>query len=95
MIAKTQQGTTSASGYDITPLDAETIQRLAQDLNPEEYRILLDHGTEAPFCGTLLDNKLDGVYACRFADCRFFHRNISSIRERAGRRFTRHSIMTT
>ena len=36
----------SESGYDITPLSAEAIERLARDLNEEEYRILLDHGTE-------------------------------------------------
>ena len=56
---------TSASGYDITPLDQQALDRLAEDLNEEEYRVLLDHGTEPPFCGTLLDNKLEGVYACR------------------------------
>jgi peptide-methionine (R)-S-oxide reductase len=27
--------------------------------------VLLDHGTEPPFCGGLLDNKQEGVYACR------------------------------
>ena len=48
---------TSDSGYDITPLSEEAIERLAQDLNEEEFRILLNHGTELAFCGTLLDNK--------------------------------------
>jgi peptide methionine sulfoxide reductase MsrB len=62
----------SDSGYDITPLDAEAIERLAQDLNEEEYRILLNHGTEPPFCGTLLDNKMDGVYACRLCGLPLF-----------------------
>ena len=62
----------SNSGYDITPLTSEAIQGLAQDLNEEEYRILLDHGTEPPFCGTLLDNKLDGVYACRLCGLPLF-----------------------
>lgn len=33
-------------------------------LTPEQYRITRSHGTEAPFCGTLLDNKRDGVYSC-------------------------------
>jgi len=40
--------------------DAEWQERLS----PEAFRILRKAGTEAPFCGTLLDNKLDGVYAC-------------------------------
>jgi peptide-methionine (R)-S-oxide reductase len=62
----------SESGFDITPLDQETIDRLAQDLNEEESRVLLNHGTEAPFCGTLLDNKLDGTYACRLCGLPLF-----------------------
>lgn len=63
---------TSDSGYDITPLSADAIQRLAQDLSDDEYRILLNHGTEPAFCGTLLDNKLDGVYACRLCGLPLF-----------------------
>ena len=55
----------SASGYDLTPLSAEQRQRLAQRLTPEERHVLLDHGTEPPFCGTLLDNKQAGTYVCR------------------------------
>jgi methionine-R-sulfoxide reductase len=33
-------------------------------LTPAQYRIARAQGTEHPFCGTLLDNKLQGVYAC-------------------------------
>ena len=33
-------------------------------LTPEQYRITREKGTERPFCGTLLDNKLTGVYSC-------------------------------
>ncbi|MFK7883418.1 MAG: bifunctional methionine sulfoxide reductase B/A protein [Phycisphaerales bacterium] len=33
-------------------------------LTEEQYRILRTDGTEAAFCGTLLDNKQQGVYAC-------------------------------
>lgn len=33
-------------------------------LTPEQYRILRRAGTEAAFCGTLLDNKKEGVYVC-------------------------------
>ena len=62
----------TSSGYDITPLSAEAIERLAQDLNEEECRILLNHGTEPAFCGTLLDNKMDGVYACRLCGLPLF-----------------------
>ena len=57
--------TTSAAGYDITPIDDAERARLAQKLSGEERRILLDHGTEHPFCGGLLDNKEDGSYVCK------------------------------
>ncbi|MEP6704893.1 MAG: peptide-methionine (R)-S-oxide reductase, partial [Acidobacteriota bacterium] len=70
---KTQtQKELSESGYDITPISDEMRDRLAQDLNEEERRVLLDHGTEAPFCGTLLDNKQDGTYACRLCGLPLF-----------------------
>ena len=33
-------------------------------LTPEQYEILRNKGTEAPFTGELLDNKEDGIYQC-------------------------------
>ncbi len=33
-------------------------------LTPEQFRVARSQGTERPFCGTLLDNKQHGVYAC-------------------------------
>lgn len=33
-------------------------------LTPEQFRVLRNSGTERPFCGTLLDNKKQGVYTC-------------------------------
>lgn len=57
--------TRSDSGFDLTPPDADERRRLEADLSPEEKRVLLHHGTEAPFCGGLLGNKEDGVYCCR------------------------------
>lgn len=33
-------------------------------LTPDQYRITRGKGTEAPFCGTLLDNKQPGTYTC-------------------------------
>ena len=35
-----------------------------KQLSPEQFRIARGKGTEAPFCGTLLDNKKAGVYSC-------------------------------
>ena len=44
----------SASGHDLTPLsDAEKQQR-AEHLTDEEKRILLNQGTEPPFCLSLI-----------------------------------------
>jgi methionine-R-sulfoxide reductase len=33
-------------------------------LTAEQFAIARGHGTERPFCGTLLDNKRQGVYTC-------------------------------
>jgi methionine-R-sulfoxide reductase len=33
-------------------------------LSPEQFQIARGKGTEHPFCGTLLDNKRQGVYTC-------------------------------
>jgi peptide-methionine (R)-S-oxide reductase len=57
--------TRSASGYDLTPLTAAQREQLAAKLTPEERRIMIDHGTERPFCGGLLDEHGEGVFACR------------------------------
>lgn len=54
----------SQSRYDITPLSRERVAELASKLDPEAYRVTQKAGTEPPFCGTLLDNKKDGIYAC-------------------------------
>ncbi len=54
----------SASGYDITPLPKEKVAALAARLDPESYRVTQKAGTEPPFCGTLLDNKRQGIYTC-------------------------------
>jgi methionine-R-sulfoxide reductase len=54
----------SASGYYVTPLSPERVRELAAKLSPEEYRITQKAGTEAPFCGTLLDNHKEGIYVC-------------------------------
>ncbi|NNM72407.1 peptide-methionine (R)-S-oxide reductase MsrB [Enterovirga aerilata] len=55
----------SPSGFDLRPPSPKERARLEADLSPEEKRVLLHHGTEAPFCGGLLNNKEKGVYCCR------------------------------
>ena len=62
----------SHSGYKLDQLGAADLERLAKRLNAEERRILLNHGTEPPFCGGLLDNKQDGVYGCRLCGLPLF-----------------------
>jgi peptide-methionine (R)-S-oxide reductase len=63
---------TSESGYGIDPLPYELKKQLALKLTPAERDILLLQGTEPPFCGTLLDNKGKGVYACRMCGLPLF-----------------------
>ncbi len=62
----------SASGYDLTPPTDEERRRLEAGLTREEREVLLHHGTEAPFCGGLLDNKTDGAYCCRLCGLPLF-----------------------
>jgi peptide-methionine (R)-S-oxide reductase len=62
----------SPSGFDLTPPTADERQRLEAGLSREEAEVLLHHGTEAPFCGGLLDNKEDGVYCCRLCGLPLF-----------------------
>jgi peptide-methionine (R)-S-oxide reductase len=64
--------TQSPSGYDLTsPSDAER-PALEAALTADERRVLLTHGTEAPFCGTLLGEKRAGVFACRLCGLPLF-----------------------
>jgi methionine-R-sulfoxide reductase len=56
------------AGQLVGPLDVPKLS-LSDDewrkrLSAEQFRILRSQGTERPFCGTLLDNKRQGVYAC-------------------------------
>jgi peptide-methionine (R)-S-oxide reductase len=41
-------------------------------LTRAEAEVLLHHGTEAAFCGGLLDNKTDGAYCCRLCGLPLF-----------------------
>ena len=64
--------TTSASGHDLTPISTAERDRLAARLTPEERHVLFDHGTEPPFCGGLLHEHGDGVFACRLCGLPLF-----------------------
>mgnify|MGYP002397310552 CR=1 FL=1 len=53
------------SAYDLSPPTDKQLQQLSEQLSADEKRILLSQGTEAPFCGGLLDNHQDGCYVCK------------------------------
>ncbi len=72
MNTPSQHPARSASGYDLRALNPGERNRLAEKLTPEERRILLNQGTEPPFCGTLLNNKERGLYACRLCGLPLF-----------------------
>ena len=53
------------------PSEAQRAQIIA-GLNRDERRVLLEHGTEAAFCGVFLDNHREGIYTCRFCGLPLF-----------------------
>lgn len=58
----------NSSGQLVGPVDSPKVE-LSDDewrkkLTAEQFQIARGKGTERAFCGTLLDNKLEGVYSC-------------------------------
>ena len=47
-----------------TPRVIKTDAEWRAQLTPEQYAVARSKGTERPFCGTLLDNKREGLYTC-------------------------------
>ncbi len=47
-----------------TPRDSKTDAEWRAQLSEAQFRIARGKDTERPFCGTLLDNRKEGVYAC-------------------------------
>lgn len=58
--------------FDLTPPSPSARAILEAGLDAEEQRVLLNHGTEAPFCGGLLTEKRSGLYACRLCGLPLF-----------------------
>ncbi|MGE3313846.1 MAG: peptide-methionine (R)-S-oxide reductase MsrB [Planctomycetaceae bacterium] len=56
------------TGKLVGPVESPKVERTDDEwrsrLTAEQFRVLRHQGTEAPFCGTLLDNKKHGVYTC-------------------------------
>ncbi len=59
--------------FDLTPPSEDQLASLTAALSDEERRVLLDHGTEAPFCGIFLDEKRPGLFTCRLCGLPLFH----------------------
>lgn len=55
-------------GRLVGPRESPAVVRTDADwrsrLTPEQFQIARGKGTERAFCGTLLDNKREGIYAC-------------------------------
>jgi peptide-methionine (R)-S-oxide reductase len=62
----------SSSGFDLSPLCSEERSAREAMLTPDERGVILFQGTERPFCGGLLANKMSGVYACRLCELPLF-----------------------
>ena len=60
------------TAFDMTPPTAEQRRQITAGLNEDERHVLLQHGTEAAFCGVFLDNKKEGIYTCRFCGLPLF-----------------------
>ena len=63
---------TATVQFDLSPPTDEERHRLEAELSDEERRVLLEHGTEAPFCGVFLDEKRPGLYTCRLCGLPLF-----------------------
>ena len=59
--------------FDLTAPTADQFDALAAELDDEERKVLLEHGTEAPFCGLFLDEKRAGTFTCRLCGLPLFH----------------------
>jgi peptide-methionine (R)-S-oxide reductase len=59
--------------FDLSPPTESELEKLEAALTPEERHVLLDHGTEAPFCGTFLQEKRPGLFTCRLCGLPLFH----------------------
>ena len=60
------------SRFDLTPPSAEQRCALEARLTADEREVLLKHGTEAAFCGVLVDNKRPGIYCCKLCGLPLF-----------------------
>ena len=62
----------STDQFDLNPPSEDQFEQLKADLDDQERHVLLEHGTEAPFCGVFLDEKRPGVFTCRLCGLHLF-----------------------
>ena len=62
----------AATQFDLSRPSDDQLLLLAGDLTDEERHVLLEHGTEAPFCGVFLHEKREGAYTCRLCGLPLF-----------------------
>jgi peptide-methionine (R)-S-oxide reductase len=60
------------TAFDLRPPSPAERTAITAGLSRDERRVLLEHGTEAAFCGVFLDNKKQGTYTCRFCGLPLF-----------------------
>ena len=63
----------SKAGFDLNPPSPEQLHALVANLDDEERRVLLEHGTERPFCGIFNEAKEKGTYCCRLCGLPLFN----------------------
>jgi peptide-methionine (R)-S-oxide reductase len=68
-----QDSATTETNFDLAPPTDDQFRQLVSELSDEEKHVLLEHGTEAPFCGVFLDEKRPGVFTCRLCGLPLFH----------------------
>ena len=60
------------SQFDLRPADEAQRALITRGLDANERHVLLEHGTEAAFCGVFVDNHKEGIYTCRFCGLPLF-----------------------
>jgi peptide-methionine (R)-S-oxide reductase len=67
-----QNAPTTETTFDLAAPTREQFDALVAGLDDEQRHVLLEHGTEAPFCGVFLDEKRPGVFTCRLCGLPLF-----------------------
>jgi peptide-methionine (R)-S-oxide reductase len=61
-----------AHKFDLKSPSEDELRDLVADLSEDEKHVLLEHGTEAAFCGVFLEEKRGGLYTCRLCGLPLF-----------------------